>query len=84
MKTEFLDKEFIMAHNLLIGGFGIAFLAIFLMVAFSIFLVFSETKADRLKSRISPYYISYTYYILLGILVGGVFLTLISASHYLS
>lgn len=73
MNTQnILDQKFVMAHNLLIGGLGITFLAIFITVAFSIFLVMSETKADRLKSRISPHYISYTYQILLGIMAVGV------------
>lgn len=82
MNTQnILDQKFILAHNLLIGGLGITFLAIFITVAFSLFLVMSETKADRLKSRISPHYISYTYQILLGIMVVGVVISLLVFSH---
>lgn len=81
MNTEntlnILDQKFILAHNLLIGGLGITFITIFITVAFSLFLVMSDTKADRLKSRISPYYISYTYQILLGIMGVGVVMSLL-------
>ena len=82
MNTQnILDQKFVMAHNLLIGGLGITFLAIFITVAFSLFLVMSETKADRLKSRISPHYIPYTYQILLGIMAVGVVISLLVFSH---
>ena len=81
MNTQnILDQKFTLAHNLLIGGLGITFLAIFITVAFSIFLVMSDTKADRLKSRISPHYISYTYQILLAIMAVGVVIGMIAFS----